>query len=270
MPTAGSYTDLTDKSMNFKNLLRAGAQYGHATRFWHPAMSPFIIATRTMPVTNKYGHSKTKTAHVFDLDITLKKWKLAKEAIINCTSNGGSVLFIGTKKQAKEIIQQEAENSFSPYICHKWPAGLFTNQKTIRKSIDYLDELEYFISRVESGEIHLSKKELIKKKKLRESLILKFGGVRKMKTLPDMVFIIDTARNAQAIAEAKLVGIPVIAICDTNSNPKDIDYIIPCNDDAKKTLDLITSNVAMAVSEGYESYQTSQSWFDFDPEILKG
>jgi small subunit ribosomal protein S2 len=222
-------------SVSMRQLLEAGVHFGHQTRRWNPKMRPFIFAERN-------------GIHIIDLAQTVKRLDLALEAVRETVARGDSVLFIGTKKQAHEPIEQEAARAGQPYVSQRWLGGMLTNFITIKKRIALLDQLE---ARQASGDFErLTKKEVAKLVEEMERLQGSFGGIRKMKRLPGMVFIVDPHRERIAVTEARKLEIPIIGTGDTNVDPDELDYIIPANDDAIRAIRLLCQVVADACIEG--------------------
>jgi small subunit ribosomal protein S2 len=222
-------------SVSMRSLLEAGIHFGHQTRRWNPKMKPFIFAERN-------------GIHIIDLAQTVKRLDLALEAARDCTARGESVLFIGTKKQAQEPVAQEATRAGMPYVNRRWLGGMLTNFVTIKKRIALLDQLE---ARQAGGDFdRLTKKEVAKLVEEMDHLRDAFGGIRKMKRLPGMVFIVDPHRERIAITEARKLELPIIGTGDTNVDPDELDYIIPANDDAIRAIRLLCQLVADACIEG--------------------
>jgi len=223
--------------VSIKQLLETGAHFGHRTGRWHPNMKPFIFTER-------------KGIHIIDLQQTLVRLEEACNVVRDAVSKGGILLFVGTKRQAKEIIRVQAERCGMPYVNERWLGGTLTNWRTIRQRIDYLRELE---ERRDRGEFELlPKKEAAKLQRMIEKLNRRLGGIREMERLPDLLFVVDVRQENIAVKEANILGIPIIAIVDTNCDPKPIDYVIPSNDDAIRSINLITSAIADAVIEGQQ------------------
>jgi small subunit ribosomal protein S2 len=221
--------------VSIKALLETGVHFGHRTRRWHPKMDPYIFTER-------------KGVHIIDLQQTLQTLNEVCELVQDTVAAGGSILFVGTKRQAQVTIAREAERCGMPYVNLRWLGGTLTNWQTIRQRIDYLHSLE---ARRERGDFDfLTKKEALEKEREIEKLNQRFGGVREMRELPDLLFAVDIQREATAVAEADKLGIPIIAMVDTNCNPDPIDYVIPANDDAIRAIRLITHTLADAVLEG--------------------
>ena len=221
--------------VSIKQLLEAGVHFGHPTKKWNPKMSEYIFTTRN-------------GIHIIDLQKTVKKFEEAYTYVRYLSEAGGTILFVGTKKQAAESIRDEAIKCGMYYVNVRWPGGMLTNFKTIRKSIGRLNELEKMQA---DGTLNLlPKKEAAKKLKEIDDLEKIYGGIKNMERLPDAIFVVDTRKEANAVKEAKKLGIPVIAIVDTNCDPADADYIIPGNDDAIRAIKLIGGALADAVIEG--------------------
>jgi small subunit ribosomal protein S2 len=229
-------------NITIKQLLEAGVHFGHPTKKWNPKMAEYIFTTRN-------------GIHIVDLQKTVKKFEEACTYVRYLSEAGGTILFIGTKKQATDTIKEEAVKCGMYYVNMRWPGGMLTNFKTIRKSIARLNELEKM---QEDGTFNLlPKKEVAKICKEMEDLEKNYGGIKTMEALPDAVFVVDTHKEHNAVLEAKKLGIPVIAIVDTNCDPDDVDYIIPGNDDAIRAIKLITGAIADAVIEGRGGEQTT-------------
>jgi small subunit ribosomal protein S2 len=218
-----------------KELLEAGVHFGHYTRRWNPKMRPYIFTERN-------------GIHILDLQLTVDALSAACGAVRDITARGGTVLFLGTKKQAAEIIRQEAERVNMPYVTERWLGGMLTNWQTIRKRIDYLLDLE---ARRERGEFSmLLKKEVLLIERQIAKLERRLGGIKRMTHLPDMLYLVDARREEIAVSEAARLGIPVVAMVDTNGDPDLIDFVIPSNDDAIRAIKLVTATIADAVEEG--------------------
>ena len=222
-------------TVSMRQLLEAGVHFGHQTRRWNPKMRPFIYAERN-------------GIHIIDLAQTAKRLDIALDAVRATTARGEAVLFVGTKKQAQEPIQQEADRAGQPYVNHRWLGGMLTNFVTIKKRLGLLDQLE---ARKAAGDFdRMTKKEAAKLEEELRKLTLSLGGIRKMRRLPGMIFIIDPARERIAVTEAKTLEIPIVGTGDTNVDPDDLDYIIPANDDAIRAIRLLTTVIADAAIEG--------------------
>lgn len=222
-------------SVSMKALLETGVHFGHRTPKWNPKMKPYIFAERN-------------GIHIIDLQQTIVNLNNYYDMIRDIVAGGGTVLFVGTKRQAQETIATEATRCRMPYVNHRWLGGTLTNWRTIRERIETLKKLE---RRRDAGEFELlTKKEGLILEREIEKLNLRLGGIREMKRLPNMLLVVDTIREATAVKEANILEIPLMALADTNSNPDDIDYIIPANDDAVRAIKLIISAMADAVLEG--------------------
>ena len=221
--------------ITIKQLLEAGVHFGHPTKKWNPKMAEYIFTQRN-------------GIHIVDLQKTVKKFEEAHNYVAELAGEGGTVLFVGTKKQAADTVKEEAQRCGMYYVNVRWPGGMLTNFKTIRKSIARLNELERM--KADGTFDMLPKKEAAKKQKEIDDLEKNYGGIKTMETLPDAMFVVDTRKERIAVLEAKKLGIPVIAILDTNCNPEDADYVIPGNDDAIRAIKLIAGALADAVIEG--------------------
>lgn len=221
--------------ISMKQLLEAGVHFGHQTRRWNPKMAPYIFTERN-------------GIYIIDLQKTVKKVDEAYDFLRSVAEEGKSILFVGTKKQAQEAVKEEALKSGMFYVNERWLGGMMTNFATIRKSINRLKELE---AMEEDGTFEvLSKKEVLALKREQEKLEKSLGGIKDMEELPDALFIVDPRKERIAVAEAKKLNIPIVAIVDTNCDPDEIDYVIPGNDDAIRAVKLLTSRMADAVIEG--------------------
>ncbi|GFN23860.1 MAG: 30S ribosomal protein S2 [Thermoanaerobacteraceae bacterium] len=223
--------------ISMKQLLEAGVHFGHQTRRWNPKMAPYIFTERN-------------GIYIIDLQRTVKKIEEAYNFVRETASNGGKILFVGTKKQAQESIKEEAQRCGMFYVNVRWLGGTLTNFATIRRRIERLKELERM---EEDGTLEvLPKKEAMTLRKERERLERFLGGIKEMRQLPDALYVVDPRKERIAVAEARRLGIPVVAIVDTNCNPDEIDYVIPGNDDAIRAIRLLTSKIADAVLEGLQ------------------
>jgi len=232
-----------------KALLEAGVHFGHQAKRWNPKMKPYIFSERN-------------GIHVIDLQQTVKLLNEAHNFVADLTARGGRVLFVGTKKQAQDVVQREAERSGQYFINRRWLGGTLTNFVTIRTRLRYLKQLQ---QQAERGEFdRLPKQEAAKKLQELERLERTLGGIRDMTQLPGAVFIIDPKREYLAIHEARRLGIPVIAITDTNCDPDDVDYIIPANDDAIRSVRLLTAGIADAALQGRMRLEVSQAEQEMD------
>jgi len=224
---------MTDVSM--RQMLEAGIHFGHQTRFWNPKMAPYIFGDRSK-------------IHIINLEKTLPLFNEAMNFIGRLAANNGTILFLGTKRAAREIIKQEALRCGMPYVDYRWLGGMLTNFKTIKNSIRRLKDLEKMAE--ETNFEQLSKKEIMGLRREMGKLERSLGGIKDMQALPDAMFVIDVGFEDIAIKEANKLGIPVIGVVDTNSNPEGIDYIIPGNDDATRAVQLYAGSVADAIVEG--------------------
>ena len=221
-------------TIQMKELLEAGVHFGHQTRRWNPKMKPFIFGKRN-------------GIHIVDLQKTLHHFEDAADFIRDLAANGRNILFVGTKRQAQDAIREEAERCGMFFMNHRWLGGTMTNFRTIRKSIQRFKEIEETLSNEES---HLTKKERIRLERQRRKMDRAFGGIKDMEDLPDALFVIDTVHEHIAIKEANRLGIPVVAVVDTNSDPEEVDFPIPGNDDAIRAIRLFTSRIADNILEG--------------------
>ena len=225
--------------VTMKELLEAGVHFGHQTKRWNPKMKPFIFGARN-------------GIYIIDLQKTVRMFRDVYDFVVDTVSNGKSVLFVGTKKQAKETIYEEANRCEMFYIHNRWLGGMLTNFQTIKKSIDRLNTLTTIES---DGSINLyPKKERQQLGKEREKLDSILGGIRNMNRLPGAIFIVDSKNEAIAVREGRRLRIPIIAIADTNCDPDEIDYLIPGNDDAIRSIRLLTSKIADACLEGKQRF----------------
>jgi small subunit ribosomal protein S2 len=222
-------------SVSMRQMLEAGVHFGHQTRFWNPKMAPFIFGERNR-------------IHIINLEKTLPLYVEAADFVKQLVSDGGRVLFVGTKRSAREGIAREAARCGMPYVTHRWLGGMLTNFKTIRQSIRRLVEIDEMAA---SGLLDSrSKREAQMVRRERDKLDRSLGGIREMEGLPDALFVVDVGHERIAIHEAQKLGIPVIAVVDTNCSPDGISYVIPGNDDAMRAIELYASGIADAVIEG--------------------
>ena len=230
--------------ISIKQLLEAGVHFGHHTRRWNPKMAEYIFTERN-------------GIYIIDLQKTVKKFEEAYMFVRDIAAEGGTILFVGTKKQAADSIKEEAQRCGMYYVNVRWPGGMMTNFKTIKRSISRLNSLTKM---QEDGTFDLlPKKEVAAKQKEIFDLQKSYGGIKDMDTLPSAVFIVDPRKERNAVLEAKKLGIPVIAIVDTNCDPDDADYVIPGNDDAIRAIKLISSVIADAVIEGRQGEQLTEA-----------
>ncbi len=221
--------------VTMKQLLETGVHFGHRTQKWNPKMAPYIFTQRN-------------GIHILDLQQTIVNLHKYHDMIRDIAARDGTVLFVGTKRQAQDTISREADRCGMPYVNHRWLGGTLTNWRTIRERIDTLKKLE---ADREAG-IHqrMTKREALMRERKIEKLQLRLGGIRDMKRIPEMVIVVDTHREITAVKEANILDIPVLALVDSNSNPDNIDYILPANDDAMRAIKLMVSAMADAVLEG--------------------
>jgi len=229
--------------ISMKQLLEAGVHFGHQTRRWNPKMAPFIFTDRN-------------GIYIIDLQKTVKKVEEAYNFVKQISAEGDTILFVGTKKQAQESVREEAERCGMFFVNQRWLGGMLTNFQTIRRRIDRLHELEKMEA---NGTLEvLPKKEVAELMHEKERLQKFLGGIKEMRRLPGALFIIDPRKERIAVAEARKLGIPIVAIVDTNCDPDEIDYIIPGNDDAIRAVRLLTGKMAEAVLEGKQGEQLSE------------
>lgn len=222
-------------SVTMRQMLEAGVHFGHQTRFWNPKMAPYI-----------FGHRNK--IHIINLEKTLVMYEEAMKYVRQLSANKGVILFVGTKRQARDIVREEALRCGSPYVDQRWLGGMLTNFKTIKQSIKRLQEMEVM---TQDGTLDkLVKKEALDLQRELDKLNSSLGGIKDMKGLPDALFVIDVGYQKGAITEARKLGIPVIGVVDTNHNPDNLQYIIPGNDDSSRAIRLYARGVADAILEG--------------------
>jgi len=220
-------------------MLEAGVHFGHQTRFWNPKMAPYIFGARSK-------------IHIVNLEKTLAKYNEAMTFVRRLSANKGTILFVGTKRQAREIMAEEASRCASPYVDQRWLGGMLTNFKTIKQSIKRLKEME---TMCEDGSLdRLGKKEALMLTRELDKMHKSIGGIKNMGSLPDALFVVDVGYHKIAITEANKLGIPIVAVVDTNHSPEGIDYIIPGNDDSSRAIRLYARGVADAVLEGRSQF----------------
>lgn len=232
-------------TVDIKALLEAGVHFGHKTSRWHPKMAPYI-------------HSKRQESHIIDLTKTVAALDEALPFLTKVAASGKQVLFVGTKKQAKDIVRQAAESAHQPYVTERWIGGMLTNVSTVTQQVKKLKSLE---KRMDSGDLEkrYNKLEVQRFQEEIDSLNEKYGGIKDLNGRPGAVIVSDIITDANAVKEAKTLGVPVIAIVDTNANPDPIDYVIPANDDAIKGLELLLDYFTQAVAEGAGSVQKQET-----------
>jgi small subunit ribosomal protein S2 len=221
-------------STTMREMLEAGVHFGHQTRFWNPKMAPFI-----------FGHRNK--IHIVNLEKTLPMYLEAAKFVRQLAANRGTVLMVGTKRQARDIVATEAQRAGVPYVDQRWLGGMLTNFKTVKTSIKRLKDMK---AQLEAGLDSMSKKEQLMFSRELEKLEKDIGGIQDMNTLPDAIFVIDVGYHKIAVAEARKLGIPLIGVVDTNHSPEGIDYVIPGNDDSSKAVTLYARGIADAILEG--------------------
>jgi len=222
-------------SVTMRQMLEAGVHFGHQTRYWNPRMAEYIFGQR-----NKI--------HIVNLERTLEKYNQAMGYVRQLAANRGTILFVGTKRQAREIVAEEAQRAAMPYVDHRWLGGMLTNFKTVKQSIKRLKDLETMST--DGTFDRMSKREALSLKRELAKLQQSMGGIKDMNALPDAMFVIDVGFHKIAVTEAKKLGIPVVAVVDTNHSPDGIAYVIPGNDDSSRAIRLYARGVADAVLEG--------------------
>jgi len=221
--------------VTFEQMLNAGVHFGHLKRKWNPIMSPYIF-------------DEKKGIHIIDLNKTLIKLEDASKAVNQIAKSGRKILFVATKKQAKEIISSKVSEINMPYVTERWPGGMLTNFKTTRKTIKKMTSIDKMMK--DGTAMHLSKRERLQLTRQRDKIDKIFGSISEMNRLPAAIFIVDVKKEHIAIAEAKNLNIPIFAMVDTNSSPEGIDFIIPSNDDATKSIDLVITALCDSIKDG--------------------
>ncbi len=229
---------------NFDQLLQAGCHFGHLTRKWNPAMAPYIYTERN-------------GIHIIDLHKTVVKIDTAAEALKQIAKSGKKILFVATKKQAKEVIAEKATSINMPYVNERWPGGMLTNFPTIRKAVKKMTNIDKLMSDGTFG--NLSKRELLQVTRQRAKLEKNLGSIADLTRLPSALFVVDVMKENIAVREANRLGIPVFGIVDTNSDPKNIDFVIPANDDAKDSVEVILNACCAAIAEGLEERKAEKA-----------
>ena len=229
---------------NFDQLLQAGCHFGHLRRKWNPAMAPYIFMERN-------------GIHIIDLNKTVAKVDEAAEALKQIAKQGKKVLFVATKKQAKDVVAEKAASVNMPYVIERWPGGMLTNFPTIRKAVKKMANIDKLMN--DGTFSNLSKRELLQITRQRAKLEKNLGSIADLTRLPSALFVVDVMKENIAVKEANRLGIPVFAIVDTNSDPKNIDYIIPANDDAKDSVDAILTACCAAIAEGVEERKVEKA-----------
>ncbi len=228
-------------SVSMRQMLEAGVHFGHQTRYWNPKMAPFIFGERSK-------------IHIINLEKTLPLFQDAMNYMSRMAANGGRILFVGTKRAARDAIAESARSCKMPFVNHRWLGGMLTNFKTVRQSIKRLKDLEAMAA--DGTFDRLAKKEVILLRREMDKLERSLGGIKDMPSLPDALFIIDVGHEKIAIQEARKLGIPVVAIVDTNNSPEGVDYVIPGNDDAIRAITLYLQAAISAVTDGRSSVTT--------------
>lgn len=223
-------------NVDIKELLQSGAHFGHTTSRWHPKMAQYI-------------HSKRAGSHIIDLTKTVEALEVVLPLISKTVAEGKQILLVGTKRQAKALVQQAAEDTGMPYVVNRWVGGMLTNRTTINDRIKYLQDLE---NKMASGELNdkYSKLEVQRYQEEIDAMNIQYGGIKDLRGKPGLVFVTDVTTDELAVKEATRLGSPVIGVCDTNANPTKIDYPIPANDDALKAVKIILDYVVQAINEG--------------------
>ncbi len=229
---------------NFEQLLQAGCHFGHLKRKWNPAMAPYIFMERN-------------GIYIIDLNKTVAKIDEAAEALKNIARSGKKILFVATKKQAKEIVAEKAQSVNMPYVIERWAGGTLTNFPTIRKAVKKMTNIDKLMN--DGTFANLSKRELLQISRQRAKLEKNLGSIADLTRLPSALFVIDVLKEHIAVKEAKRLGIPVFGIVDTNSDPRDVDYVIPANDDAKDSIEVILDAVCGAIAEGLEERKAEKA-----------
>ena len=230
--------------VSMKQLLEAGVHFGHQTRRWNPKMAPYIFTERN-------------GIYIIDLQKTVRKLEDAYNYVRDLSADNGTLLFVGTKKQAQDSIREEATRAGMPFVNARWLGGMLTNFKTIQTRIKRLNDIDKMEA---TGQFEvLPKKEVIKLKAEREKLEMNIGGIREMKKLPGALFVVDPRKEHIAVTEARILNIPIVAIVDTNCDPDEIDYVIPGNDDAIRAVKLIAGKMADAILEGKQGEQSAEA-----------
>ena len=229
---------------NFDQLLQAGCHFGHLRRKWNPAMAPYIFMERN-------------GIHIIDLNKTVAKIDDAAEALKAIAKSGKKILFVATKKQAKDVVAEKAASVNMPYVIERWPGGMLTNFPTIRKAVKKMANIDKLMN--DGTFSNLSKRELLQVSRQRAKLEKNLGSIADLTRLPSALFVVDVMKENIAVKEANRLGIPVFAMVDTNSDPRNLDYIIPANDDAKDSIDVILSACCGAIAEGLEERKVEKA-----------
>ena len=249
-------------STTMREMLEAGVHFGHQTRFWHPKMAPFIFGAR-----NKI--------HIVNLEKTMEQYNAAMTYVRRLAANRGTILFVATKRQAREIIKEEAQRAGMPFVDHRWLGGMMSNFKTVKGSIKRLKELEAM--KLDGTFDRMNKREALTLTREYDKLMTSMGGIKDMVSLPDAMFIIDVGYQKIAVQEAIKLGIPLVGVVDTNHSPDGIDYVIPGNDDSSKAIRLYARGIADAILEGksqaiqeiVKAQTQSEEFVDVDPADME-
>ena len=239
-------------AVSMKDLLEAGVHFGHQTMRWNPKMKPYIFGQRN-------------GIYILDLQKTLRKFREAIQFVADATAQGRTVLFVGTKRQAQQVVEEEAQRCGMHFVNVRWLGGTLTNFKTVKRSIDRLRELDTLAT--DEKFQHLSKKERSRLEKEKSRLAKVLTGIKRLERVPDILFVIDPKKEHIAITEAAKLGIPIVAVVDTNCDPDPIDYPIPGNDDAIRSIKLFSGCIADAIMSGYGVYQTLQAEMEVEREV---
>ncbi|HBF10048.1 MAG: 30S ribosomal protein S2 [Pseudomonadota bacterium] len=242
---------MSETQYGMRDMLKAGVHFGHQTRYWNPKMDQYIFGARN-------------NIHIINLEHTVKLLDEALAFVNNLTSKNNKILFVGTKRSAGPVVAEHAARVGMPYVDHRWLGGMLTNWKTIRQSIKRLKDLE--VQSQDGTFTKLTKKEALERAREQEKLEKSLGGIKDMGGLPDAIFVIDVDHEQIAVAEARKLGIPVIGVVDTNSNPNGVDYIIPGNDDAIRSIQLFVGSIADACARGAEYAKLNKTGNDKSAE----
>ncbi len=232
------------KEVNIENLLNAGVHFGHLTRKWHPNMAPYIFMEKN-------------NIHIIDLNKTAAKLRESASAMKQIAKSGKKILFVATKKQAKKILEEKAKSVNMPYVTERWTGGMLTNFSTVRKSVKKMSQIDRMST--DGTFDHMSKRERLMVSRQRAKLERDFGSIADMKRLPSAIFIIDIKKEHISVSEAKKLNIPTFAMVDTNSNPNEVDFVIPSNDDASKSIEVVLDYITKAIAEGLDERQTEKT-----------
>jgi len=241
-------------SVTMRQMLEAGVHFGHQTRFWNPKMAPFI-----------YGHRNK--IHIINLEKTLIQFQDALKYMRQLASNRGTILFVGTKRQARDIVAEEAARAGMPYVDQRWLGGMLTNFKTVKTSIKRLKDMEQTMA--DNGLERMSKKEALMFTREHDKLVKSLGGIKDMNGLPDALFVIDVGFHKIGVTEANKLGIPIVAVVDTNHSPEGIEYVIPGNDDSGRAIRLYAQAAADAILEGRSAAVTEVAKAASDEEFVE-